>query len=160
MRTLAWFIAASALVFAGSSHAKDTKNDTKFPDTTKLNFDILDKVYGIKMKSAAVREERSIHTSKTVITITLDFTKDVENVRALYETFAPSSGVPFRFDALPLVFYMFDEDNVAVGKIVISAVEGEPSGVKGEAFRIFLSCPTETFQRTKRIESRLFVLPR
>jgi hypothetical protein len=158
MKTLVWFVAASALMFAGSSHAADKKTGTKFPDTIKLNFDVLDKVYGIKIKSALVKEEQ--HASKTEMIFTLEFTKDVENVRALYETFAPSSGVPFRFNELPLVFYMFDEDNVVVGKIVIMGGEGEPSGVKGEAFRIFLSAPTETFQRTKRIEARLFAFPK
>ena len=160
MKTLVWFVAASALLFAGSSHAADKKTATKFPDTIKLNLDILDKVYGIKMKSALVKEEESARASKTGIIITLEFTKDVENVRALYETFAPSGGVPFRFNELPLVFYMFDEDNVVVGKIVVMGGEGEPSGVKGEAFRIFLSAPTETFDRTKRIETRLFAFPK
>jgi hypothetical protein len=162
MRMIVWLVAASLLAVAGSSPAQEKSTDSK------LFLGVLDDLYGLKAKSIVaddvkppseirVPENRSV--AKTRVTITLSFTKDVKNLtelRSLYDTFTVSGGTPFRFDNLPLIFHFFDEDNVCIDKVVISALEGDLSGVKGEAFRVFLTCRTESFNRAKRIEARYY----
>ena len=167
MKVLAWFVAASALIIGGSSQAQDKKNDPK------LMVENIEQGFGIKMKSATyiepkhpakpriqVYEEKP--ADKTGIVITFEFTKSVTDVRLLlwlHESFAPSAGVPFAFNQLPLIFHFFDEDNVCIEKAVITSIEGDLSGIKGEAFRISLSSPTEALKRTKRIEARYYLPP-
>jgi hypothetical protein len=166
MRMIIWFAAASLLAVAGSSRAQDNKSDPRF------FLDVFDKLYGLQTKSIIVKdvvkkptgiqttEDRS--AAKTRITITLAFTRNVRDVKdfpelqLLHDTFTVSTGVPYRFDNLPLIFHFFDEDNVCIDKIIISAIEGDVSGIKGEAFRIVLNCRTEIVARTKRIEARYY----
>ena len=120
MKMIAWFVTASVLVVASSSRAQDTKSDSKF------FIDVLDKVYGIKTKSIVVTDVKPPPPSpipiadvkpeaKTRITITLSFSRDVKTpneLQLLLATF--TTGTPYRFDAQPLVFHFFDEDNVCI----------------------------------------------
>ncbi len=167
MKVFAWFAAACVLIVGGSSRAEDNKSDPK------LMVENLERGFGIKMKSVAYSETKhppkpriqisgDTSADKTGIVITFEFTKDVTDVRLLLwlqESFAPSAGVPFAFNQLPLIFHFFDEDNVCVEKVVISSIEGDLSGIKGEAFRISLSSPTDVFKRAKRIEARYYLPP-
>ncbi|QJW95652.1 hypothetical protein [Frigoriglobus tundricola] len=167
MKVLAWFVAASALLVAGSTHAQDKKSDPK------LTVENLEQGFGLKMKSVAYNAPKPPPKTRTLVSgdkpadktdivITFEFTKGVTDVRQLlwlHESFAPSAGVPFAFNQLPLIFHFFDEDNVCIEKAVISSIEGDLSGIKGEAFRIILSGPTEVFKRAKRIEARYYLPP-
>jgi hypothetical protein len=92
----------------------------------------------------------------TEVKITLDFTKDVPDVLEMRSAFAASGGGnPANLDKHPIVFYLFDEDNVSIGKYVIVKIEGDLTGVKGDAFRIILQIPTETLRKAKKLEARL-----
>jgi hypothetical protein len=148
MKMIVFFVTASLLAAVGSARAQDKS-------APKLNLDVLEKLYDTKMKSVVVTEEKS-HV-KTKITITFDFTKNVTDLELLNLTFAASPGIPYRFDALPLIFHFFDEDNVCIEKIIIGAIEGDLTGVRGDAFRVFLYCPTESFKKAKRIEARYYL---
>jgi hypothetical protein len=111
MKMIVFFVTASLLAAAGSARSQD-KSDPM------LNLDVLEKLYGTKMKSVVVTEVKSPH--KTKITITFDFTKNVTDLELLNLTFAASPGIPYRFDALPLIFHFFDGDNVCIEKIIIA----------------------------------------
>lgn len=89
----------------------------------------------------------------------MEFTKDVEDLpelRRVFLSYASSGKKP----QTPLLWYYFlDEDNVTLWKTTNSSynsvkIDGELTGVKGDAFRAVLSVPSMIVSKTRRIEPR------
>lgn len=117
----------------------------------KWDMDYLEKTFGIKFKSAKV--DAKGNEAK----ILLEFSKDIDNlaeVRKIFEDKTTSK----------LLFYFFDDENVAFAKGGLREVEGEITGKAGEAFRIFLPAPADTkikvFATAKKVSARPFEDPK
>lgn len=150
MKPFALLIAAWLFTFVGTSHAEDKKDGAQI----KVVVDHLDTSWGIKFKSVTAKDSES----KTEIKITLDFTQDVTEPSKMREALGSlSPNGPM--DPL-VVFHLFDEDNVSMGKYFIKSIEGDLSGIKGDAFRIIIECDTVVFQKAKKIEARLPTPPK
>lgn len=153
MKALVWLVAASVLLLAAGSHAED-KKDAKPDEPIKVVTEHLDKAWGIKFKSVSVKDTAP-EGADTQVKLTLEFTKDITDTTEMRKAFVAATGIPLKFDGLPLVWHLFDEDNVSLGKFVITDVEGDLTGVKGDAFRVVVSCLTTKFKKAKKIEARL-----
>lgn len=147
MKTLAWLL----IVFGPLSvaTADDKKDQPKAQEGLKCVVDQFDKAWGIKFKSMKIVPGKEGYG----ITITLEFTKDVPDVKQMQRAFAP--GDPKNLDNHPIVFWLFDEDNVSIGWYAIKATEGVLTGVKGDAFRIILALEPEKLPKGKKLEARL-----
>jgi hypothetical protein len=154
MRAFVWLLAASGLLVVSGSRAQEKNSVPPSSDTTKCVVNHLDRAYGITFK-ALTTAGNSMPRSETEIKITLEFTKDVKDVRAMRRVFVPVANPSTRRDPQPLVFHLFDEQNVSLGQFAIADTEGDLTGVKGDAFRVILRCHTATFQKTKKVEARL-----
>jgi hypothetical protein len=122
--------------------------------------DQFDKAWGIKLKSVAMKDSGG---SFTEVKMTLEFTKDVPDVEEMRKAFAAGFGTPPKARRgtppnpvnHPILFYVFDKENVSIGKFAISRIEGDLTGVKGDAFRIILVIPNYTLKEAKKVEGRL-----
>jgi hypothetical protein len=115
--------------------------------------DQLETAWGIKFKSFSMKNEAA---ETYEFKITLEFTKDVNDVTMLKGVFYPSGRlIPGDFNQCPLVFHLFDEENVSLKKYVIKSLEGDLTGVKGDAFRILLDCDAESVKKAKKLKARL-----
>ena len=54
----------------------------------------------------------------------------------------------------PTQLYLFDGDGVVLQKYNLSSIEGEITGVVGDAFRVVAYCEPEVFKKTKKLELR------
>jgi hypothetical protein len=158
MKTFVGLVAISILTATVGTHAQEKKEEPR-TDGLKCVVEQLDKAYGIKMKSVATKDFAP-QGFDTEIKITFEFTKDVADMKALKETFVANDNPPAKLDTYPLVFHLFDEDNVSLKKLVVRQIQGDLTGVKGDAFRIILQCDTATFKKTKKIEARLLNPPK
>src|SRR5262249_32297833 len=147
-------LAASGLLLVSGSPAQEKKPAPPSNDTPKCVVNHLGRAYGITFK-ALTTTGNSMPRSETEIKITLEFTKDVKDVHAMRSVFVPVANPSTKRDVQPLVFHLFDEQNVSLGKFAIADTEGDLTGVKGDAFRVVLRCHTATFQKTKKVEARL-----
>src|ERR1017187_1921475 len=111
-------------------------------DEIKYEMNHLEKSFGIKFKAAKVHREKRTE-GETLITMTLEFTKNVPEVtpgmgegptglpslRKLFVGKPTMSGMQLRC-------YFFDEEGVAFTKLAPGKIEGEVTGKEGDAFRI------------------------
>lgn len=144
----------------GREVKKDVARQPGSPPTDDLKYDMnhLEKVFGIKLKSAKVQQPK--RDGDAVITLTLEFTKDVPEVTGLGEG---SNGLP----ALRKLFagketalhmqlrcYLFDEDGVVFTKLPPGKIEGEVTGKAGDAIRISQSVPGAVLAKTRKVSFR------
>ncbi len=121
--------------------------------------DKLDKEWSLKFKSMTVKDSAdNFKNPAKELRITLEFTKDVAEVKPIRKAFESS----FAFERTPakdrpphVLFYMFDEDNVAITKVPLTFPEGEITGKSGDAFRAVVRVHPETFKKVKKIEIRM-----
>jgi hypothetical protein len=67
----------------------------------------------------------------------------------------PSKGL-----AITLYFYSFDDENVSLGKTYVKSTEGEITGKKGDAIRIYIEAnDIPQLAKTKKIEARPVEVP-
>jgi hypothetical protein len=105
------------------------------------NFDHLEKSYGIKMKS--VKKEDA-----NFFRVLFEFTKDVDNLPEMRHAIKPSK------QPEAINYWFFDEDNVAIGKLNgAPLVEGELTGKKGDAFRMFIDVQVQG-KKIQKVEAR------
>jgi hypothetical protein len=138
-------IACLPLLFFGFC-AFTNGGEKKKSDSIKMDMSYLEKKWGIKYKSHSVQD--SEFKTKT-IKILLEFTKDVDDLKEMRRAFGEFKTGPF-----PLWFVYFDDENVSLAKFLLTRVEGELSGKKGDAFRVFLGINGRDFEKTRRIEAR------
>lgn len=158
------------LVLAGlvliSPHvvADDRKQNVPPDNSLKVVVDQLEKAWETKLKSSSKKEipaKGKDASAKTEfeIKLTLEFTKDVTDLAEFRKTFIALPGPPRQFATHPLVFHLFDKDNVSLGKYNIRRIEGELSGSTGDSFRAVLICDTETLSQATKLEARLLKEP-
>jgi hypothetical protein len=112
----------------------------------RLNVDYLDKTWGITCKSHKVNSLRTVSD----IELLLEFTKDVPNLSEIQLAFGdrarPDSGLVW--------FYIFNEDNVILGKTKRYYTLGELTGVKGDAFKLVFRSPAFIRSKNFKVEAR------
>ena len=124
-------LACCTLASAGRGKKKEPKVEVpkvEVPEVNEIrvNVDYLDKTWGLKSKSYKVDASPSCSD----ITLVLEFTKDVPNLSEIRQAL----GIGAK-DAL-VWLYIFDEENVVVGKSKDYLVYGELTGVKEDAVRV------------------------
>lgn len=154
MKLIAWLFAV--VTFPALASAQEKKDPPK-DEELKCVTDQLEKAWGLKLKSMVVIEKPE---GQGNVKITLEFTNDVTDVKALRTAFAGSIGIPLNFDNLPLVWFLFDEDNVSIAKHVVVRTEGDITGVKGDAFRLYLSIDPMILKKAKKLEARTPNVPK
>jgi hypothetical protein len=103
----------------------------------KVNADYLAKAFNLKVTSTK--------RAPNALIVTLEFTKDIEDlskISEIFRLFDESAKSKDKDDAARLPdFYafLFDKENVALSKTTISRVEGIITGVSGDAFRIHIN---------------------
>ena len=113
----------------------------------------LQKSFPIKLKGVKLEQGRERTTEgATLITLTLEFTNNTQksylsSLRKLFAGEQTSSGTQLRCN-------FFDEDGVVFTKLPPGKMEGEVSGMKGDAFRMSLSVPNAVLAKTKSISIR------
>jgi hypothetical protein len=127
-------LACCTLASAGRSKKKVPKVEVPKVEVPKVNeirvnTDYLEKSWGLNSKSYKVDASPSFSD----ITLVLEFTKDVPNLSEIRQ--ALGIGAKDRDTAL-VWLYIFDEENVVVGKTKDYRVYGELTGVKGDAIRV------------------------
>lgn len=140
------FFVVAAPRAGAQSPAKDTKEENK-KDGITYNMDYLEKTWGIKFKNAAFQSGRP-----SAYLITLEFTKDVENLQAMRDAF--KSKMPAR-----LLFYFFDKESVSLGKTPALLIQGELTGKKGDAFRVKVMPLIDHKVPIAKIEARAAEIP-
>jgi hypothetical protein len=115
----------------------------------KFTMKHLDKGFGLTGK--AVRLIRTEAGFQEYV-IRLEFRKDAEDLTAVQAAFR---AIGRGESGMALVHvYLFDEENVAVQKLVISRVEGEVTGKKGDAFRVYAAPGDGDLAKVRRVEVR------
>src|SRR5262249_49907709 len=117
------------------------KNPANSKYDIKYDMSYLEKTWNLKVKSLTLSGE----PPHTQIKMLLEFRTDVDDLKEMRQSLAgsPSGGAVW--------FYLFDEDNVVLHKTRIQATEGELTGKKGDAFRMYVdTMPQYYLQKTKK----------
>jgi hypothetical protein len=138
-------LACCTLASAGRGKKKEPKVEVPEVNEIGVKVDYLDKTWGLKSKSYKVNSYRSCSD----ITLVLEFTKDVPNLSEIRQ--ALGIGAKERSTAL-VWLYIFDEENVVVGKTKDYLVYGELTGVKGDAIRLWFR--TNPIRNKFKVEAR------
>jgi hypothetical protein len=126
--------------------------EKKKSDSIKFDMTYLEKTWGIKYKSHSVEDYEIARETVKALKILLEFTKDVDNPKEIRRAFLYP--MPLKGDTpIYLWFFFFDEDNVSLGKLCPTQVQGELSGKKGDAFRVILT-RYPPFQKVRKVEAR------
>jgi hypothetical protein len=159
MRLLNLFAICSSLVLvAASSRADDKKEESKSDDVPRLVVDQIEKEWGLKLKSNSKKEGKS--KAETELKLTFEFVKEVPDVAEMRKVFVAMPGPPRQIATHPLVFHLFDKDNVSLGKYTIRKIEGDLTGVKGDSFRIVIVLDTASLSQATKLEARLKDAPK
>lgn len=150
MKALILAMTSIALALPAIAQGPDEKN-------IKVRVDHLEKSWGIKFKSVAVTNGARSGVPVKEIKITLEFTKDITeaaDLADLRKALTPPFFSPKKDPEIRLYFFLFDDDNVAVQKLLIEELQGELSGKAGDAFRVLIFTGEDTLKKTRKIESR------
>jgi hypothetical protein len=147
-------LCVSALLLAVGLAAGGKEKKPIKGDKLKVNVDYLEKSWGLKYKSHTAGIHRETGGR---VTILVEFTKDVEDVKGLREEVSsPTRASPTRATAKvgarsPLWFYLFDADNVLVQKAPLTSIEGELS----DRVRLVVdNIPSDKFEKGEKLEAR------
>jgi hypothetical protein len=142
------------------AHAQEPKKDEAKKSPIKCVLVQIEMTSGVKFKSLSQKDGDKSSEFK----ITLEFTKDIidpAELKSLKGLFSEhKSEIPGDTAQCPLVFHLFDEENVSLNKYVIKTLEGDVTGVKGDAFRIVIECDSASAAKAKRLEARLRAEPK
>lgn len=126
--------------------------------------DRLDKAWGLTVKSATAEDvttdrigTMSVGEMKHLVRVcvTLAFATDASDVKAIRTAFATTPTYYSRGNAVPRVaFYLFDDDSVVLQRVFLDSLEGEVTGVAGDAFRVTLHCDPEIYKKARKIDLR------
>jgi hypothetical protein len=148
---------AVACLFAATGVSQEVRKD-------KITYDMshLEKAHGIKFKAAKLQRQKA--KSDTLITITLEFTKDLAESKILefkggassYRTVLPVRDLLTgkTLNGSQLLCYFFDEDGVVFAKQAPGKIDGVVSGKEGDAFRISQSVSSDVLAMTRKISFR------
>ena len=159
MRLLALFCFLALGMPAAMAVGQEVKKDD-------ITYDMkhLEKIFGLKFKSAKLAQGKT--KDDTLVTITLEFTKDCPETSGVFaagglqemrKSFAGKEASMGAFSSTgPMVLkcYLFDADGVAFAKQPPGQIQGEVSGVKGDAFRIAQTVPNAVLAKVRKISFR------
>ena len=136
-------------------------------ESIQCNVDKLDKSWSLAVKSVATKEvtkealgDLKFNPAKKFveIRITLEFADDAGSAKEMRRRFVTESKMPKVGEAAlqepQTQLWLFDGDGVELKKFEPWSIEGEITGVKGDAFRVLSYCDPELFKKTKKIELR------
>ncbi|MFO0825571.1 MAG: hypothetical protein U0792_21025 [Gemmataceae bacterium] len=153
-------IVCVAALFAATAQAGE-KSDIKY------SVEHLDKSWSLAVKSAATKEvtleklgdTKFIPPKKLVeVRITLEFAGEAASAKEMRRRFVIESKMP-KVGELALKepqtqLWFLDGDGVELKKMEPWALEGEITGVQGDAFRVIVYVEPELLKKTKRIDLR------
>lgn len=172
MKALDWFaltlmLSATTLLPAQEPPKPMSPTETPVPPVrinradTQCVVDHLERSWGIKsLTGKATKTELTKEKNTTEIKFTLYFSKNLREPSDLAEllaAFAASEEQPEgdKLNGLALVFHLFDDENVSLGKFPVRGLEGELTGAKDDAFRVILNCPADKAAKALKVEARL-----
>ena len=123
--------------------------DEKASDNAiKWNFDFFEKTWGIKLKSGSVKDT----DSGLVVTMTLEFTKDLDNVDDARLFFS----APKNKNSNRVMYILFDGDGVPITHNYLrgNIKAGLLTGKQGDAFVIELPFGNTKASQVKKVEAR------
>ena len=117
----------------------------------KVDLSYLKQTWGLECKSQKVERNNGPGGSMQM-TFRLEFTRDVPNLKEIREQLTARE--PKSSDSA-LWFYFFDGENVVVYKTPPNKIEGEVTGVKGDAIRVTIFALSDPLlDKTQKIEAR------
>jgi hypothetical protein len=144
-----FFLPAFLLIVSSSALADDEKKE----NGPKVDLSYLRNMWGLECKSQKVERYFGGGGGKQ-ITFRLEFTRDVPNnfKERLREQLTARES---KSSDAALWFYFFDGENVAVYKTPPNKIEGEVTGVKGDAIRLsIVAISDEILDKAQKIEVR------
>ena len=143
MRALAIVISATAIILGAQPFPGPAQE--KKPDSIKWNMEYLEKTWGIQLKSVKIEEFKDTKDEKPYMAarMLLEFGKDIEK-EELSEVYGNLTAQVVGGKAVGqgrLGFHFFDEENISLGTQVVSHLQGNLTGKKGDAFRITVPIP-------------------
>lgn len=157
MPALVRFLGVALFALAAPVGAEEPKKGSE-PGPAPVGIERLDKAWGLKFKSVTTRDatDRNRNAVKE-LRVTLEFTKDIEDAKSVRKGFesilAPGTPGP---PAGRAVLYLFDEENVVLGRAYVQYPEGEITGKMGDAFRAVFHVDPATYGKVKKLELRPF----
>ncbi|HEY1187989.1 MAG TPA: hypothetical protein VGE74_10045 [Gemmata sp.] len=119
------------------------------------NVDHLESTWHLEVRSAVVKNVIGVvRTDTKAVRLTLAFTADAADVRAVRPAFVPGALAAGADPDTRVLFCLFDEEGVLFRSAFITSQEGQITGKKGDAFRVTLQIDPATLARTKRVELR------
>ncbi|MBA4187818.1 MAG: hypothetical protein C0467_07345 [Planctomycetaceae bacterium] len=127
----------------------------------------LDKSWNLSVKSMAVKEtllerlgETKFNPPKAFneVHVTLEFTKEPGSAKEIRRRFVTEANMP-KVGELALKepqtqLWLLDGDGVVLKKFEPWSIEGEITGVAGDAFRVVIFCDPALLKKTKKIDLR------
>ena len=135
--------ALCVVLFVGAGVTQDAKKEVK-DNPIKFNLDYMEKMWGVKLKSATVDEKQG------GIELLLEFTKDLDSVADLRIACYP----PKKKAKPTMLFYLFDNENTVILKVPSSNASLEITGVKGDAFKVYLGGLENQIKQIRKVEPR------
>ncbi len=162
---VASLVVATAVV--ATAHAEDSKKSPSNEAAVKCTTEHLDKSWNLSVKSCTAKEvvKESLGDQKFTpprafqeIRITLEFADEAASAKEIRRRFVPESKLPKVGEPAlkepQTQLCLFDGDNVLLKKLELWSVEGEITGVAGDAFRVVVYCEPELFKKVKKLELR------
>jgi hypothetical protein len=117
----------------------------------KWNASYVEKPWGLKLKS--VKYRFSDKGASALVIFLFEFTKDVEDVKAVRQAFGI---MPNRQRSTPtFMLYFFDDENVIFHKTFHRVdTDVEITGKKGDAFRVYLETHRSYLHKATKVEFR------
>jgi hypothetical protein len=123
----------------------------KKENAPKVDLSYLKQTWGLECKSQKVERNYGLGGGMQM-TFRLEFTRDLPNLKEIREQLTARE--PKSSDSA-LWFYFFDGDNVVIYKTPPNKIEGEVTGVKGDAIRVSIfAIGEDILEKTQKIEVR------
>jgi hypothetical protein len=127
------------------------------PAGPEYKLGISEKVHGLTLKSGSAKSLPNSGKSQSGHAILLEFTrditgKDLENTRKAFRVVLHQ--VKDKAEKTDAIVHFFDADNVVLATSAIEYREGQITGRKGDAFRIFVPDQPSIASRIRKIEIR------
>jgi len=163
MRTSILF---AALLLTTQTHQMQG-GESKAEETIKCSVEHLDKSWNLAVKSVVVKETVLDKLGETKFTppkafsevhITLEFSKEPGSAKEIRRRFVTESKMPKVGEPAlkepQTQLWLLDGDNVVLKKFEPWSIEGEITGVTGDAFRIVFYCDPALLKKAKKIDLR------
>ncbi|MCE9562821.1 MAG: hypothetical protein K8U57_12310 [Planctomycetes bacterium] len=158
---------AAALLLTAAQSQLLCGQETKTEEAVKCTVEHLDKSWNLAVKSVVTKEvtkealgDTKFNPAKKFveIRITLEFADEAASPKEMKRRFVTESNMPkvgeVALKEPQTQLWLFDGDGVELKKFEPWSLEGEITGVQGDAFRVVIYCDPELFKKTKKIDLR------